>query len=378
MRVQSLQLRQFRNYQNQAVTLHPQMNIFLGANAQGKTSLIESLYVLAFTKSYRCQNYRELIQFEADFAKITAQIELAERHVELTTILSKKGKKLQINGVEQQRLNEYIGQLAVIKFSPEDLELVKGQPSIRRKFLDIELSQASPAYFLALANFQRLLKQRNEYLKQTQLDEIYLDILDEALAQVAGKIYWQRFCFVKEMNAIIRPIHEQLTQKQEQILIQYQTDLGNECADFTEEHFFSQAYKKVLKKSIARDRKLQSTTTGPHKDDLQFFIATRNVKQFGSQGQQRTTVLSLKLAEIEWFAQKRQEYPILLLDDVLSELDDQRKVQLLNFINDKVQTFITTTEMHEILSDLTGAYTVFDVKDGKLFEVGETTNDTKL
>lgn len=169
-----------------------------------------------------------------------------------------------------------------------------------------------------------------------------------------------------------------MTQKQEQILIQYQTDLGNECADFTEEHFFSQAYKKVLKKSIARDRKLQSTTTGPHKDDLQFFIATRNVKQFGSQGQQRTTVLSLKLAEIEWFAQKRQEYPILLLDDVLSELDDQRKVQLLNFINDKVQTFITTTEMHEILSDLTGAYTVFDVKDGKLFEVGETTNDTKL
>lgn len=378
MRVQKLQLRQFRNYANQSVDLHPQMNIFLGANAQGKTSLIESLYVLAFTKSYRCQNYRELIQFEADFAKITATIELAERNVELTTILSKKGKKLQINGVEQQRLNEYIGQLAVIKFSPEDLELVKGQPSIRRKFLDIELSQASPAYFLALANFQRLLKQRNEYLKQSQLDEIYLDILDEAVANVAGKIYWQRQCFVQELNTIIAPIHRQLTHDQEQVQIQYQTDLSNQSTDFESEAEFAQSYKQVLKKTLARDRKLQSTTAGPHKDDLQFFIAERNVKQFGSQGQQRTTVLSLKLAEIEWFAQKRQEYPILLLDDVLSELDDQRKIQLLNFINDKVQTFITTTEMHEILTSLTGAYSVFAVKNGQLLEVGETTNDTKL
>lgn len=378
MRVQSLQLRQFRNYANQTVTLHPQMNIFLGANAQGKTSLIESLYVLAFTKSYRCQNYRELIQFEADFAKITAQIALNQRNVELTTILSKKGKKLQLNGVEQQRLNEYIGQLAVIKFSPEDLELVKGQPSIRRKFLDIELSQASPAYFLALANFQRLLKQRNEYLKQGQLDEVYLDILDEALAQVAGKIYWQRLRFVSELNTIIVPIHDQLTQQQEVIQLQYQTDLGTEVADFTDETEFARAYKQVLKKTFARDRKLLSTTTGPHKDDLQFFIADRNIKQFGSQGQQRTTVLSLKLAEIEWYAQTRHEYPILLLDDVLSELDDQRKIQLLNFINDKVQTFITTTEMHEILTALTGSYTVFEVKQGQLFEVGETTNDTKL
>ncbi|MGL5530682.1 MAG: DNA replication/repair protein RecF [Culicoidibacterales bacterium] len=376
MRVNTLELRQFRNYRKQSVQLHPRMNIFLGANAQGKTSFIESLYVLAFTKSYRCQNYRELIEFQQDFAKITAAITTEHRTVQLTTILSKKGKKMQINGVDQQRLNEYIGQLAVVKFSPEDLELVKGQPSVRRRFLDIELSQASPTYFLALANFQKLLKQRNEYLKKAKLDLIYLDILNEAVAHVAAKIYWQRIRFVAELNDIIVPIHLQLTEQVEQLTIKYQTDF-NSTIEQTEAELV-EIYKQLLQKNFERDRKMATTTVGPHKDDLQFFIHERNVKQFGSQGQQRTTVLSLKLAEIEWFAQHCGEYPILLLDDVLSELDDKRKVQLLNFITDKVQTFITTTEMHEILTALTGTYMIFNVENGQLLEVGETTNDTKL
>ncbi|MGL5296341.1 MAG: DNA replication/repair protein RecF [Culicoidibacterales bacterium] len=374
MNVKNLQLRTFRNYKEQFVTFHPQMNIFLGDNAQGKTSLIEALYVLAFTKSYRCQNFRELIMFGEDFSKITAEISQKQRTINLAMILSKQGKKMQMNDVEQQRLNEYIGQLTVIKFSPEDLELIKGQPAIRRRFLDIELSQASPNYFLALANFQKMLKQRNEYLKQIKIDAIYLEIIDESLALQAAIIYQQRKQFIDDLNVILQPIHGQLTDGREQIKIKYQHDLG----DFNTEDDIQKMYQLLLKKNFERDRKLSSTTVGPHKDDLAFFIADKNVKQFGSQGQQRTTVLSLKLAEIEWLASKKGEYPILLLDDVLSELDDQRKIQLLNFINDKVQTFITTTEMNDLLTKVTSSYTVFTVNNGQLLEVGERTHDTKL
>lgn len=376
MNVATLTLRHFRNYTQQTIQLHPQMNILLGANAQGKTSFIEALYVLALTKSYRCQNYRELIEFQEDFAKISGVVQQKNRTLTLTAILSKKGKKLQINDVEQQRLNEYIGQLTVIKFSPEDLELVKGQPSVRRRFLDIELSQASPAYFLALANYQKLLKQRNEYLKTTKLDEIYLAVLDEALADLAAKIYLKRMNFILDLNAIIEPIHDRLTDGKEFLTIEYQSDLVlRPDMDHAE---VSLMYRQLLKKTFGRDRKLASTSVGPHKDDLQFFIGEKNVKQFGSQGQQRTTVLSLKLAEIEWLAQQRGEYPILLLDDVLSELDDKRKIQLLNFINNKVQTFITTTEMHVILTDVTSEHAIFTVENGQLFEVGETIDGTKL
>jgi len=307
MRLNSLTLRHFRNYDELQLPFAKDLIIFLGENAQGKTNLLESIYVLAMTRSHRTTNEQELIEWDCAEAYLAGVVEKKQQTIPLELGLSKKGRKTKVNHIEQKKLSSYIGQLNVILFAPEDLSLVKGTPQLRRKFLDMEIGQIDSVYLYNLVQYQQVLKQRNQYLKQLaekkQTDPLYLDILTEQLVTFGSKILWTRINFIK---------------------------------------------------------------IGPHRDELVFFINGKNVQTYGSQGQQRTTALSVKLAEIDLMKAETGEYPILLLDDVMSELDDSRQVHLLEAIEGKVQTFLTTTTLEHVRDKMTVQPAIYYVNQGKL------------
>jgi len=285
-------------------------------------------------------------------------------------ILSKRGKIAKLNHLEQKKLSNYIGQLNVILFAPEDLSLVKGSPSIRRKFIDMELGQMNKIYLYHLAQYQQILKQRNQFLKQAKhspkFDQIYLDVLTEQLAAEGAEVLFYRFKFVNQLNTWAQQVQIDISNRKEQLEITYKT-----LSDITDELSIEEIFNRLkeLYKSAQQQEIDQGTTTlGPHRDDLVFYVNDKNVQIYGSQGQQRTTALSLKLAEIELMNEITGEYPILLLDDVLSELDDNRQTHLLNSIQNKVQTFITTTSLDGVQMELLNHPLIFYVDEGTIID----------
>ncbi|MED4344085.1 DNA replication/repair protein RecF [Heyndrickxia coagulans] len=368
MYLQELELHNYRNYETLTIPFENKVNVILGENAQGKTNLMEAIYVLALAKSHRTSNDKELIRWDAEYAKIKGRLHKTHGTVPLELTISKKGKKAKYNHIEQKKLSRYIGNMNVVMFAPEDLNLVKGNPQVRRRFIDMEIGQISPVYLYDMSRFQKILQQRNHYLKQLQMkkqtDRTMLDILTEQLIEQAAKIVMRRFEFVRMLEEWARPIHHSISRGLEQLEIQYKPSVN-----VSEELDWSKMIKSYENKfAEIREREIDRgvTMAGPHRDDLAFAVNGRDVHTFGSQGQQRTAALSVKLAEIELIYSEIREYPILLLDDVLSELDDYRQSHLLNAIQGRVQTFVTTTSVDGVDHQTLREASMYTVKAGQI------------
>ncbi|WP_332692426.1 DNA replication/repair protein RecF [Halalkalibacter lacteus] len=367
MFLKQLTLRQYRNYKKVEVAFDRQINVFLGDNAQGKTNILEAIFVLALAKSHRTSKDKELIGWGEEFARIHGEIAKKTNKLEIELILSMQGKRGKVNGIEQKKLSEYVGAANVVMFAPEDLNLVKGIPQVRRRFLDMELGQISRIYLHNLGLYQKVLKQRNSLLKTLQIgkgSKDMLDILSEQMIVLAAEVTIRRYGFIKRLQKWAEQIHHDISRGKEKLEICYRStaDVSEEMDLSKIKDGFYQTYEKQRTREIQRG----VTLFGPHRDDLGFSINGRDVQTYGSQGQQRTTALSLKLAEIELIYSEIGEYPILLLDDVLSELDDYRQSHLLQTIQNRVQTFVTTTNVSGIDQQTLNQATIFHVSDGTI------------
>ncbi|SEO40324.1 DNA replication and repair protein RecF [Amphibacillus marinus] len=368
MYIKNIKLQHYRNYHELALTFDDRINVIIGENAQGKTNLMEAIYVLGFSKSYRTSKDKELIQWEQSYAKIEGTVLKKHYQVPLEMQFSAKGKKAKLNHLEQRRLSDYIGALNLVMFAPEDLNLVKGSPQMRRRFIDMEIGQIKPVYIYHLGQYQKILKQRNHLLKELQRkkqhDLTLLSVLTEQLIEHASIIIEKRFSFLELLRQWAAPIHQGISQHKESLTINYDTTI-DVLESYNKEkikHIYETTFSQNQRKEIERG----TTLFGPHRDDLLFYVNNRNVQTFGSQGQQRTTALSLKLAEIELIKAEVGEYPVLLLDDVLSELDQHRQSHLLNTIQGKVQTFISTTSVSDIKHETIEQAELFYVENGTI------------
>ncbi len=366
MHIEQLVLTNYRNYETLDLTFSPEINVFIGENAQGKTNVMEAIYVLSMAKSHRTSNDRDLIRWEQEYGKIEGTIKRKYGPLPLELVISKKGKKARVNHLEQNRLSDYIGKLNVVMFAPEDLNLVKGSPSVRRRFLDMEIGQISPVYLHDLLTFQKILKQRNAMLRENRgklnFNDVMFDVYTEQYIQAAVQIIQKRFYFMELLQKWAEPIHRGISRGMESLNVSYSTLKELNSKQTTEE--MKGILEEKLKEVRSREIERGVTLVGPHRDDLHFSVNGYDIQTFGSQGQQRTTALSLKLAEIELVKQEVGEPPILLLDDVLSELDDYRQSHLLNTIQGEVQTFVTTTNISGIHHETIRQAEIFEVTAG--------------
>lgn len=355
MIIESIELKNYRNYDTLHIQFSPGTNILYGNNAQGKTNLLEAIYVCCASKSHRGSKDRELIRFHEEESHIKLNIRRENVPYRIDMHLKKnKARGIAINGVPIRRTSELFGIVNVVFFSPEDLNLIKNGPSERRKFIDLELCQLNKMYVHSLVSYNRILMQRNRLLKDLVFKPEYeetLDIWDLQLVQYGREIIRSRESFINQLNELIGKIHRKLSGDKENIRIVY-----DPCSSFNN-----------LEQDIARsrfsDKKQKTTLVGPHRDDIGFYIDDIDIRRFGSQGQQRTAALSLKLAEIELVKKLIKDYPILLLDDVLSELDGERQNHLLSAIN-KIQTMITCTGLEDFVSNRFPIDRIFKVING--------------
>jgi DNA replication and repair protein RecF len=366
MNVTSLSLRNYRNYEQVDLNTDHRVNVFLGQNAQGKTNLLEAIYMIALTKSHRTSKDKELIRWNEDRAQIAASVERKYGDCRLQLELSAGGKKARINGLEQRKLSDYVGTLNVVLFAPEDLEIVKGSPGVRRRFLDMEIAQVHPSYLHSLSQYQKVLVQRNNFLKSGDAykssSEALLSVWNEQLAHYGSKIMLKRQSFITKLQSWAESIHSSITGGAEQLEIGYLPSV--DVRDAQDETVLFERFMVKLSQAKEQELRRGATMVGPHRDDLSFSINGKDAYTFGSQGQQRTTALSLKLAEIELIQEETGDYPILLLDDVLSELDRHRQTQLIETFRSKVQTFITTTGVEGIRLEALDDVKLFYVKEG--------------
>jgi DNA replication and repair protein RecF len=365
--LKKLSLQNYRNYEQVDFSTTANINLFVGPNAQGKTNLLESIYVLALTKSHRTHQDKEWINWNEQKAHIHGEIEKRYGVCTLDLQVSAQGKRAKINGLEQRKLSDFIGQLNVVMFAPEDLEIVKGAPGVRRRFLDMEIGQVQPSYLHDLSQYQKVLVQRNNLLKQLSHHAsfgVQLEVWNEQLVQFGIKIMKKRQSFIRKLQVWAETIHQGITNHAEQLRIVYHPSFPFD--DSSQQSVLFDQF--MVKLSQAKDQEVRRGMTlfGPHRDDLLFQINDKDVQTYGSQGQQRTAALSLKLAEIECIREEVGEYPILLLDDVLSELDTFRQTQLIETFQGKVQTFITTTGIESIKMDRLNHAAIFHVQNGKL------------
>lgn len=365
MKIQTLALQNFRNYEKCDLIFEKDIILIVGNNAQGKTNLVESIYTLAFSKSYRTKVEKDLITLSADFGKIIANIKFnnPSKIRKIDYILSAKGKKIKVNNVEQKLKSDFVGLVKVIKFSPEDLNLVKGSPSIRRKFMDMYISQIDKQYLLTLVNYNRLLKQKNAVLKTKNADLVLLGIYNEKLAEFIEIISEKRKAFIADFSPIVQQVFNKIVEDKEELRFEYQTAF--------KDILIKEDITIYLNEYIEREIKNFGSLVGIQKDDLLFFIEDKNARQFGSQGQQRTIVLTLIIALVEYMYHKIGEYPILILDDVMSELDEKRKIQLVDSFKADMQIFLTTTSVDDIIDKITSNYELYNVSNGKIERVGE-------
>ena len=341
MLIKSISLKNFRNYSQLNITLNKGLNLFIGNNAQGKTNLLESIYYCSIGKSTKTSRDKDLIKWGETTSKVKIEIkkEYYENTIEIIT-REKEKKTIKINDIPIKRIGELMGELTVIYFSPDEIRLIKDAPQDRRRFMDIDISQLSRNYFYLLCRYEKILNQRNKLLKFTKDFEALKDaisIWDEQLSDIASKIIFYRLNFINNLSKPARDIHSFITQDKETLTVSYQGVTGENAEEI------KQKLLQKLQENIQKDYELGYTTIGPHRDDIKVVINDIDIRSFGSQGQQRLATLSLKLAELEIFKKERKETPILLLDDVLSELDETRQQNLLKVIKD-VQTIITCTK----------------------------------
>ncbi len=363
MYIKEISLKDFRNYESLDVQFHNKVNIFLGQNAQGKTNLLESIYITSMGKSFRTGKDRDMVRFGSEFFRVKATA-VKEEELVVEIAVTKEGKKgVKIDGVKARKMNDLLENVYIVIFSPEDLRIVKDEPEKRRKFIDRELCQIKPSYYNNLTQYKKVLSQRNAYLKEYEIDDAILDIWDMQLAEYGSKIIEYRTEFIKKLNVISGKIHKDITNRKEELEVIYEPDV--EYTKNLKEVFFMKM--KINRKNDIRRR---TTTIGPHKDDLKLLSNGIDIRNFGSQGQQRTAALSLKLSEIKLIEEETGESPILLLDDVLSELDRERQNFLINSLSG-IQVFITTTELSEEVEQSLGNIKYFDIESGSIISERE-------
>ena len=364
-------MKQFRNYTELDVALSKGINVFIGENAQGKTNLLEAVYVLGMAKSHRTSHDKELIQWGRNYAKIEGKVNKKSGTIPLELTISKKGKKAKANHIERKKLSQYVGLCNVVMFTPDDLQLVKGSPSLRRRFIDMEIGQIQPVYLHRLSQYQKVLEQRNALLKTADGSDrsvqSMLDILTAQMIELAADLVHRRLRFIRLLRDWAADIHQSITDGRERLSMDYRSSVGDVSEDMELSRIkevYEKAFADVRKKEMERGL----TLIGPHRDDLDLAVNDKNVQTYGSQGQQRTTALSLKLAEIELIADEVGEYPLLLLDDVLSELDDVRQTHLLSTFKERVQTIVTTTSVAGIDHEMIREARSYRVKNGEIVE----------
>lgn len=357
MYIQSLELKNYRNYDRLIIEFSSGTNILYGDNAQGKTNILEAVYLGTTTKSHRGSKDKEIIRFGENESHIRIHLMKQDIGHQIDMHLKKsRTKGAAIDQIPIKRSSDLLGFVPVIFFSPEDLSIIKNGPSERRKFLDIELSQLEKMYLHQLSSYNKVMAQRNNLLKQLVYQRELLDTLDSwdlQLVKYGSEVIRYRRKFIEDLNEIIREIHKNLTGKKEKIVLKYDYSVNYD------------EFLTVLQRKREIDLKYASTGVGPHRDDIEFLVNGIDIRRFGSQGQQRTAALSLKLAQIELVKRQTGETPILLLDDVLSELDSSRKNYLLDSIKD-IQTLITCTGLEEFINSHLQIDKMFQVKSGKI------------
>ena len=365
MIIKSLELSDFRNYESLCIHFDRGVNILFGDNAQGKTNILEAIYVSATTKSHKSSKDKDIINFEKEEAHIRTYLEKDEIETRVDMHLRKsKTKGIAIDGVKIKKAAELLGLLNVVFFSPEDLSIIKNGPAERRRFIDMELCQLDNFYLYNLNNYNKIVNQRNKLLKDLYYNPTLKDTLtiwDSQLLSYGSKIIERRIQFIEQINGIIKEIHSNLSGGKETLRIEYEPNIT------------IYSYEKELTYSQDKDIKLKQTTVGPHRDDISFMVKKAgeekeiDIRKYGSQGQQRTAALALKLSEIELVRKVTKDTPVLLLDDVLSELDSNRQNYLLNSIGD-IQTIITCTGLDEFVNHRFEINKVFKVTNGVVEE----------
>ena len=355
MWIKNIKVNNFRNYENEQIKLDKYINIFYGKNAQGKTNIIESIFLCSMGKSFRTKKDKEMIKLNEQNSIIEIEYEKKDRDGKIKIELGNK-KNIYLNGIKLKKLSELLGNINIVIFTPDDINILKGNPQNRRRFLDIMISQLRPNYMHNLNLYLKTIEQRNKYLnliKEEGKPESLLDIWDEKLSEYCFNIYKYREEYIGKIKEKIKNIHNEITDNKEDIEIEYIT----ECTS-------KEKYLELLKQRRKLDIIKGFTTKGIHRDDFKIFINGKDLSIYGSQGQNRTTILSLKLSELNIIYDEIGEYPVLLLDDFMSELDNTRIKNFLEKIKN-TQVIITCTEKINIENK---KFLIYNVKDGKIFE----------
>ncbi len=373
MYIKKVELENYRNYDLSKIEFDKNINIILGENAQGKTNLLDSLYISAFGKSFRTSNSNEIVSFKKEYCKIKTYFNKFDEDEEIEIYIDKKGKKaFKLNGVNLKKYKDVLDNIITVIFSPEDLKIIKEEPEKRRKFIDKEISQLKFSYLDNLIKYKKVLSQRNAFLKDINKNEKIKEVLDAQLIKYGSEIIYERINFIKKLEEISKQLHNKLTGEKENLKITYLSDIPlnnilqeekNDKKIYIEK--IKEIYKREVEKNKNRDFLYKTTSKGPHRDDIKVEINGVDARKYGSQGQQRTVALSLKLSEIIILKEEKKESPILLLDDVFSELDIGRQNFLIETLKD-VQIFITTTEISKRVLEKLDRVRVLKIEKGNL------------
>lgn len=370
MKIGRLQLKNYRNYKDLDIELGPDLNIFIGNNAQGKSNILEAIFVLALTKSYINVKDQYLIKDGGEFAFIKGNFSTGSVENKLEVILTDNSKKLKVNGIEEKRYSDYISRVKVLIFSPYNVNFVKDGPNVRRKNINMVISQFSNNYVKLLQNYNAVLKKRNQFLKSIdcfkEYNRFYFDALNERFCALAVEVVLERSNFVFEINKHLDEIYSEIT-GYKGLYFNYVSNVEK----FDNKEEMLEKCKSKLKSLFDREKAYGMTLIGPHRDDFIFLLENKELEIFGSQGQIRAAILALKLAESLIFKEKDGEYPILLLDDIFSELDVDKRNKIVKYILDDVQTIITTTDIDLLDDTLLRRSKVFVVNDGKIEDDGK-------
>lgn len=366
MHINSLKLVNYRNYNDLSVDFNEHINLILGKNGQGKTNIVESLTLIAIGKSFRTSKDKELIKFDKDSLYIGCSFTRNNIDKKIEIAIAKDKKGIKVNGVSVKSIQDLLGNLNVVIFSPEDLKLIKDSPKERRSFIDKEISQIMPRYYSILTSYNKVLDERNKLLKSHYIDRNLLAVYSETLANYAAEIYLIRRDFVGKLSIISSDLHQKLTSDKEVLKIRYKSQI-----EVTDQDDIRSMREKIIsahEENIDHDMLNRNTRIGPHRDDIVIYLNDIDVRLYGSQGQQRTASISLKLSEIELIKQEIGDYPVLILDDVFSELDQNRQKMLVEKLED-IQMFVTTADpLHKLILGKDD-YSVFNIEAGKVVEI---------
>ena len=366
MKLKEIKLKNFRNYKDINLEFNSGINIFIGDNGTGKTNILEAIYILSLTKSSRYGTDLDLIKQDENSLLIEGQVEYSDYSKKYKISIDKINKKVFINNNLIKKISNYVGQFSVTAFLPNDIEIIKGFPSARRNVLNIQIGVLYNNYLGYVNEYNTILRMRNEYLKRLNInglsDTKYLDVINSKLIDISVKIYYYRFFYIKEINKILPNIYKKLSGKSD-ITILYQNNLGIE--EYEEEKI-KQILLTKYQKNLNKEMMQGMTLFGLHRDDLIFLVNNTDAKIYSSQGQQRLIVIAYKIAELLIYKKLKKEYPVLLLDDVFSEIDIKRRNNIVKFLKGEFQVVITTTDLEEIQNDLVKNAKIFKIKNGEI------------